>query len=277
MRELGIEDLLAFVHSQRARGLAERTIIRRLAALRGFCVWLSAAGIAHIDLQELRTLRARRQRTLPRVAATEDLRRLYGYLQSFVQGEGSLRSAVRSRPREASVLLAVSLMLVTGARVSETTGIECSNIDLQGASIRVLGKGCRDRTVYIADVWLQRLLIAYLELRSDLGIAHRFLLFGRDGSPLKPETFRQWLKRASHAAGLDRHVSPHMLRHAAATQLLEAGVDIRFVQRLLGHASITTTEIYTHVSDVAPRRAVSAADVLQRGSSLIILSYLARF
>jgi site-specific recombinase XerD len=155
-------------------------------------------------------------------------------------------------------------MLATGTRVGETTSIECSNIDLGGASLRVLGKGSRDRTVYITDAWLQGLLSAYLEVRQELKIGHQYLLFGRNGAPVTPASVRLRLKEASRAAGLRSPVTPHMLRHAAATHLLEAGVDIRFVQRLLGHASITTTEIYTHVSDVALRRAITTANVLQR-------------
>jgi integrase/recombinase XerD len=75
---------------------------------------------------------------------------------------------------------------------------------------------------------------------------------------------RSRLAKAARAAGLDKHVTPHMLRHTAATQLIEAGVDIRYIQRLLGHASLSTTEIYTHVSDRALRRVVSDADVLGR-------------
>jgi site-specific recombinase XerD len=264
VRELTGGSVLRFVEEQRANGLVERTILRRIAALRGFYSWLVASGLAEIDMQEIRALRIRRQRALPRVAATQDLRRLYDHLHAAVQGEGSLHAGVRERPHDAAVLLAVSLMLATGTRVGETTSIECSNIDLGGASLRVLGKGSRDRTVYITDAWLQGLLSAYLEVRQELKIGHQYLLFGRNGAPVTPASVRLRLKEASRAAGLRSPVTPHMLRHAAATHLLEAGVDIRFVQRLLGHASITTTEIYTHVSDVALRRAITTANVLQR-------------
>lgn len=261
---LSVGLLVSFVESQRASGLSERTILRRIIALRGFCTWAVDSGLARTDINEIRAIRTRRHRTLPRVAATHDLRQLYAHLKRPVHLEGSVRAGVRSHPYDAAVLLAVSLMLATGIRVGEMVGIQCANIDLTGASIRVLGKGSRDRTVYIPDVWLQELLGAYLDLRSDLHISHRFLLFGRNGEPVTTATIRSRLGDASRAAGLSERVTPHMLRHAAATQLLEAGVDIRFVQRLLGHASITTTEIYTHVSDGALRRAISTANVLQR-------------
>ena len=262
--ELDISSVLTFVEDQRTKGLAERTILRRVAALRGFYSWLSEVGLAEIDMQEMRTLRIRRQRALPRVARRDDLRRLYDHLHASVQGGGSLHAGVRSHPHDAAVLLAASLMLATGTRVGETTSIECSNIDLGGASIRVHGKGARDRTVPITDIWLQGFLAAYLEVRNELGVTHQYLLFGQSGDPINPAIVRLRLRKASKAAGLLGHITPHMLRHAAATHLLENGVDIRVVQRLLGHASITTTELYTHVTDVALRQAISTANVLQR-------------
>ncbi|MEJ1231389.1 MAG: tyrosine-type recombinase/integrase [Galbitalea sp.] len=264
LSELNTSSVLTFIEDQRTKGLAERTILRRIAAL---------PRLLLVDVGS-RTCRGRHERDEddthppatgpPAGCPRDDLRRLYDHLYASLQGGGSLHAQVRSRPREAAVLLAASIMLATGTRVGETTSIECSNIDLGGASIRVHGKGSRDRTVPIADTWLQGLLAAYLDVRSELKVSHQFLLFSDTGDPLNPAIVRLRLKKASKAAGLLGHVTPHMLRHAAATHLLEAGVDIRIVQRLLGHASITTTEIYTHVTDVALRQAISSANVLQR-------------
>jgi integrase/recombinase XerD len=90
------------------------------------------------------------------------------------------------------------------------------------------------------------------------------LLFNRRYGPLTASAMRTRLRKVADEAGVRTRVTPHMLRHTAATQLIEAGVDIRFIQRLLGHASLTTTEIYTHVSDRALMRVVSDADVLGR-------------
>lgn len=261
---LSAGDLLSFVEDQRANGLSERTILRRIITIRGFYSWLVETGLADVEVRSIRAIRARRQRNLPRVAATRDLRRLHQHLRETVTESGKLHAGVRSRPHQASTLLAVSLMLATGIRIGETTGIECANIDLHAATIRVRGKGSRDRVVFLPDAWLQELLAAYLEVRSELGITHQYLLSGRAGNPLRPSTVRLRLRDASKAAGVVDRVTPHMFRHAAATQLLEAGVDIRFVQRLLGHASIMTTELYTHVNDVALRRAITSANVLQQ-------------
>ena len=93
------------------------------------------------------------------------------------------------------------------------------------------------------------------------------LFVNRYGSPMRPQSVRSKLRRLANDAGLARRVTPHMLRHTAATLLIETGVDIRFVQRLLGHSSIATTEIYTHVSDEALRATLERADVLGTLSS----------
>jgi integrase/recombinase XerD len=163
---------------------------------------------------------------------------------------------------EATTLLAVSIMIATGVRVSELVSIRSSDIDIQGASVRVMGKGQRERSVYLPGEWLMELCAAYVSTRDQLGIEHGRLLSNRAGAPLTPATMRSRLAKAGRHAGLAHHITPHMLRHSAATQLLEAGVDIRYVQRLLGHASITTTEIYTHVTDHALRTVITNANVL---------------
>jgi integrase/recombinase XerD len=155
-------------------------------------------------------------------------------------------------------------MLATGLRVSELVGIRCLDLDSASSSICISGKGSRERTVFVPDHWTLDLLTVYLDVRAGLGIQHPYLLFNRLGEPMTTAAMRSRLAKAATEAGLQRRVTPHMLRHSAATQLIESGVDIRYVQRLLGHASLSTTEIYTHVTDVALRRVVTEANVLDR-------------
>jgi integrase/recombinase XerD len=174
---------------------------------------------------------------------------------------------VRGRPHEATTLLAVALMVATGLRVSEVVSIQYQDIDLSGRTVRIVGKGRRERQVFLTNRWIHALTRAYLETRASLPVAHPSLLFNRHHGPLTAPAMRSRLAKAAAHAGLTTRVTPHMLRHSAATQLIEAGVDIRYIQRLLGHASLSTTEIYTHVSDQALRRVVSDADVLGRLSS----------
>ena len=245
----------SFVLSQREAGLSRRTISRRVAAVRGLHGWLVTNELTRPPSWDLSGLHQGRSRALPRVAAPSNIERLHRSLRSSVE-------AASTCPDAATTLLAVSFMLATGARVAETCALSVSNIDLGSGVVRLLGKGMRDRTVYVTNSWLLQLLRSYSAVRIERGVAHDQLLFNRANVPLSTASVRLRMARASQEAGLTANVTPHMLRHAAATRLLESGVDIRIVQRLLGHASITTTEIYTHVTDLTLRQALSNADVL---------------
>jgi site-specific recombinase XerD len=253
-----------FAMSQHVAGMADRTVVRRLAAVRGFHGWLTRNGLVQAESWNLTNVSARRGRVLPRTARSTDLLQLHRHLRQSVLRTTSTVRDVRSEPHHATTLLAVSLMLATGARVSETASIDLGGLDRDSGSIRIHGKGSRDRTVYIVSGWLQALLDAYLAVRAERSVTHRRLLFNRLGEPMTAAAIRHRLHSVSQVARLESVVTPHMLRHAAATNLLEAGIDIRIVQRLLGHASISTTEIYTHVSDRTLRQALASADVLGR-------------
>ena len=167
------------------------------------------------------------------------------------------------RRHDCTTLLGVALMVATGVRVNELVGIKCQDIDLPSRSMRLVGKGRRERHVFLTNDWLTGLTGTYLRTRTALGLEQPHLLFNSRHEPLTAPAMRARLVKAARKAGLATRVTPHMLRHTAATQLIEAGVDIRYIQRLLGHASLSTTEIYTHVSDRALRRVLSDADVLQ--------------
>lgn len=260
--ELTARHFLGFLQGQRQAGRSSRTIMRRSSALHGFYSWMVDRQLSQPGLWAAVDIRRGGGYTLPKVARSGDLETLHSHLRTQLSRTGSLHRDIREQPVTATTLLAVSLMLVTGTRVSETATIACKSVDLAAGAVRVHGKGQRERVVYIVGPWLKQLIDAYLEYRASVGIAHPYLLFNTNGRPITAETIRWRIKRAAERAGIEQPVTPHMLRHAAATQLLEAGVDIRVVQRLLGHASITTTEIYTHVSDTALHRAVANADVL---------------
>ena len=194
---------------------------------------------------------------------THELDRLFLSLQKKADvGDASDSINVLQRPFESTTLLAVALMVATGVRVNEVVGIKCEDIDLLGRSLRILGKGRRERQVFLTNDWITGLTRAYLRTRAELELEHPHLLFNSRHRPLTPPAMRSRLIKAARDAGLIVRVTPHMLRHTAATQLIEGGVDIRYIQRLLGHASLSTTEIYTHVSDRALSRVVSDADVL---------------
>jgi integrase/recombinase XerC len=258
------ECLVAFLEEQRAAGLSPMSIRRRASGLRGFCKWLLSCGVLASDPWVGATVVVGRSRKLPRILPTHELDRLFLSLRKTAEIDDANTEAaeVLHRPHESTTLLAVALMVATGVRVNEVVSIQCRDIDLPGRTLRLLGKGRRERQVFLTNDWITALTSAYLKTRAALGAEHPYLLFNSHYGPLTAPAMRSRLVKAAQDAGLRARVTPHMLRHTAATQLIEAGVDIRYIQRLLGHASLTTTEIYTHVSDRALRRVVSDADVL---------------
>jgi len=263
VEQIDTDALLNFVEYQRAGGLASKSIRRRASGLRGFCAWLLSGRFLTADPWAGVTLSLGRSRNLPRAVATSDFDRLLISLCEAAEVDRErVPDTALTQPREATTLIAVALMVATGLRVSEVVSVRCGDIDLLGRNLRVIGKGLRERQVFLTNDWISSLATAYLTTRSALGVDHDRLLFNSNRAPLTPAAMRSRLAKASADAGLQCRVTPHMLRHTAATQLIEAGVDIRFVQRLLGHASLSTTELYTHVSDHSLRRMVSGADVL---------------
>ncbi|MFL5909099.1 MAG: tyrosine-type recombinase/integrase [Gaiellaceae bacterium] len=263
--EINRDCLVAFMEEQRDAGLSPASIRRRAAGLRGFCRWLRSCDLLDADPWVGATVAAGRSRKLPRLLSTHELDRLLAFLRI----EADLVTPIDpgrplDRPYGSTTLLAVALMVATGVRVHEVVAIRCGDIDLEGRSVRIVGKGRRERQVFLPNDWIHDLTRAYLATRTTLRVRQSHLLFNRRGAPLTTSAMRSRLAKAARESGLPTRVTPHMLRHTAATQLIEAGVDIRYIQRLLGHASLSTTEIYTHVSDRALRRVVSDADVLGR-------------
>ncbi len=132
-----------------------------------------------------------------------------------------------------------------------------------GSAFRIQGKGSRDQVAYISDPALLVELFELVKSRRNANDSCAALFLNRHGSTMKPQSIRSKLRHyAESQAGLARRTTPHMLRHTAATLLIESGVDLRFVQRMLGHSSIATTEIYTNVSDEALRKTLERAGIL---------------
>jgi integrase/recombinase XerD len=234
------------------RKLSAATVRRRFACLRVFFRRLTKLGLA-ADLFSNWRLDIPRRKRLPRALSRSETSSL---LVSFAQAVRA--TAAGSSPLE----VAVRLMVSTGIRIGELCKLRMEDIAPDGSSLRVHGKGSRDRVAYISDVNLRRELVRLVTGRKTSKGRDEALFVNRHGSPMRPQSIRLKLRQYATDIGLMRRVTPHMLRHTAATLLIEQGVDIRFVQRLLGHSSIATTEIYTHVSDEALRTTLERADVL---------------
>jgi integrase/recombinase XerD len=234
------------------RKLAIATVRRRFACLRAFNRRLIVLEKAS-DLFSRWQLQLPRRKRLPRALSGREVSSL---LTTFA----SQRTTSKLAQSQSST--AVRLMIATGIRVGELCRVLVDDVSPDGKSLRIHGKGARDRIAYISDVDLRSDLERLIEWHQKNGSNGGNLFLNRRASPLKPQSIRSELRRYSTRTGTSRRITPHMLRHTAATLLIERGVDIRFVQRLLGHSSIATTEIYTHVSDEALRMTLERANVL---------------
>jgi site-specific recombinase XerD len=177
--------LLAFVETQRAAGLATTSIRRRVSGVRGFCKWLVARRLLACDPWAGVSVAARRARPLPRVLPTHELDRLLSSLRRSAGVDHTVGSEMLERPDDSTTLLAVALMVATGLRAGEVVSIKCTDIDLFGRTVRIIGKGRRERLVFLTNGWLKSLTQAHLRTRGQLEVAHAYLLFNRHRAPLK--------------------------------------------------------------------------------------------
>ena len=252
-----------------AATLKATTVRRRLACIKAFVRWLSHREfILSNPLQRLH-LEIKLPKRLPRNLQIDEIRTLVGVKPESLVGKSpkkALSIPTRLEWNRLTARLAIEVMTLTGVRVGELVKIELSHMNYLLQQIRVLGKGNRERCVSFPDVVTMKRLRVYREFaiaRFGADVQPTLFLNGL-GRPANEQYIRRVIRVFSEAANLERRITPHMLRHTAATQLLEAGTDLRFVQKLLGHASITTTEIYTHVADHALRIEISRANVRRK-------------
>jgi integrase/recombinase XerD len=218
--------------------LKETSAKRHVASLRSLFRWLEDGGHVAEDPFRAARVRIKLPRRLPRVLSRAELATI---LEHPPSGDFSSLTA----------RMAAELLFATGIRVAELAGLRDDDIDLTAGVITIIGKGSRQRRVYIPDSDIRELVIAYRHARDVRGHTSESFLTNSRGGPASPQHIRRLVRTLAENAALARRVTPHMFRHSVATYLLEEGVDIRYVQRLLGHRSIVTTEIYTHVADAA--------------------------
>ena len=259
------EDLrayLAYLADAAGEGASVRTQARRLSAMRQFFRFLVSEG-HRADDPSAALDGPKPARSLPKVLSEAEVLALLNAVERHTGPEGIRFAAL------------MEVLYATGLRVSELVGLPLSAVDREGRFLRVRGKGGRERLVPLTDAARQA-------LGAYLGIRHHFLLPGREAQQarflfpsrssrtgyLTRQRFAQLLKELAVEAGLDpARVSPHVLRHAFATHLIDHGADLRSVQQMLGHADISTTQIYTHVQSDRLERLVKANHPLAKPKS----------
>lgn len=219
-------------------GYARTTIARRASSLRRLFALLLRRGIVDQDPAAL-LASPRAGRHLPRVLRVDEVQALLDAADPTVIED-------RLAPRDRALL---EVLYASGARVAEACGLDLPDLDLTTGSVRVLGKGSKERLVPLGEPAVDALGTYLDELRAALCTARsgQAVWLGARGGRLDPREARAIVARRARAAGLGE-VTPHTLRHTAATHLLEGGADLRMVQELLGHVSLGTTQRYTHLS-----------------------------
>ena len=250
-------------------GLAPTSLRRRAAAIKGFYRFAFGEGVIGIDVAAHLDL-PRMSRLLPETLTIEEVERLIeaaggpaaavGPGPAVATGSGGGPYPALSstdghpwRPLRERALL--ELLYAAGLRISEALGLDLEDLSFDGGFVRVIGKGDKERLVPVGDIalgvlseWTHGARVPLLALGHVVPLRGGPLFVGDRGGRWARQQAWGAVKRAAAAAGLPDRVSPHTLRHSFATHLLEGGADLRIVQELLGHASINTTQLYTHVT-----------------------------
>ncbi|WP_413319480.1 tyrosine recombinase XerC [Agrococcus sp. 1P02AA] len=236
---LDIETLRDWLYATTQAGAGKATIARRSAAARGLSRWIAAHGGAD-TASRLRT--PKRDQHLPRVLSRTAIDAMLGELDEAASDGDPL--ALRDRA-------VIELLYASALRVSELVGLDVDDVDLERLTVRVIGKGSKERVVPFGRPALDALLDWLRIGRAGLASAskpHPALFLGARGGRLGQRRVHELVSALLEAAPGSGPHGPHTLRHTAATHLLDGGADLRAVQEMLGHASLGTTQLYTHVS-----------------------------
>ena len=241
VESLDRQRLEAFVREQRSRGLAPRSVARRVAAVRGFFRFLVIdRRLDRSPADDLRPPRA--WPALPSFLSIEEVDTL------IAQPDVSTTLGIRDRAM-------IELLYATGLRVSELVGVRLADLHLDEHYLTCIGKGSKERLVPIGEQAAQWIRQYAAQARRDLlaGRSSPRLFLNARGGPLSRVGFWKILKQHAVKASLPPTLSPHVLRHSFATHLLERGADLRAIQLMLGHSDLSTTQIYTHVLEARLR------------------------
>jgi len=249
---LTIGHIRSWLANLQTKGAARSSITRRVVSIRAFTYWAAKNGWIPSDIGG-DLVAPKPQRHLPEVLDIESARLALKALEARAAEEGSAE-AIRD-------LAIVEVLYGSGIRVSELTGLDLGDVDRERMTIRVIGKGNKERVVPIGGPALRALdrwiTVGRSQLFSDVSGAALFL--GSRGKRIDQRVVRSIVYQSMSALGTNQKFGPHGLRHSAATHLLEGGADLRTVQELLGHSSLATTQIYTHVSQERIKKAYEQA------------------
>ncbi|CAM4042572.1 tyrosine-type recombinase/integrase [Pseudoalteromonas byunsanensis] len=268
VNEFDKKQLQNYLHKLQQTALSVRTIKRRIACLKAMFRWLEREELIHINPFHKADISIKVPTQLPRNIPKSSLRKMLRTARANLRiAKDDSYSVATLNPlvttakhlNQLTALLVIELLFATGIRVSELVSIDIKHVLLSERKIKIFGKGQRERFVFIPSQEVVELIKAYLTFRNITSANHTLLLTNSRGKAASAHFIRKLIRETSKTAKVEK-ITPHMYRHSAACQLLESGVDIRFVQRLLGHQSILTTQLYTHVNDNALQKQITKAN-----------------
>jgi integrase/recombinase XerD len=254
-REVDASQIRAYVSRLRQKGLSAKTIARHVVTLRRLLRFLQTENLIK-DTPMPALLPTPGQRKLPQTLSAVDIQSL-------------LNQPDVNEPLGARDQAMFELLYATGLRVSELVRLQTHEVNFQGNYVIVKGKGSKVRAVPFGNYAREKLNAFMTDARRRLlkGKVTPYIFTNRSGKPLSRQGFWKLIRRYALTAGIDKRVTPHTLRHSFATHLLEGGADLRSVQTMLGHADISTTQIYTHVDGARLKKVHQQFHPREKGST----------
>ncbi len=240
-----VDQFITYLHAH----YKPKTIKRKIASLKAFFKYLQYHNLLIENPVDKIDIRFREAKLLPKTIPFQSIQQLlltiYGS-QHNATTQHELNCCIRD-------VAVIELLFASGMRISELCNLKPTDVDLSSKTIMIYGKGAKERVIQIGNCEVLRALNDYQATFSEEINACQYFFVNRLKRKLSDQSVRYMIKRYAKLAGIAQHITPHMFRHSFATLLLEQDVDIRYIQRMLGHSSISTTEIYTHVSNAKQR------------------------
>ena len=233
--------------------LRPKSIKRKIATIKAMFNYLEFEDRISANPLRKMQIRIKEPKNLPRVMNLREIRKIFNcaYEENLLAEKGTSYEMFETMRN----IVVVELLFATGARVSEIAGLKTDNIEIVSGIITIKGKGNKERIIQVCNSETLKILKDYKKLYYDkITGSGGYFLINRLGNKLSDQSIRNIVKKLAHRAKLQKHITPHVFRHSFATLLLEKDVDIKYIQSMLGHSSIMTTQIYTHVNREKQKR-----------------------
>lgn len=227
-----------------------KTTKRKLASLKTMYAFIEFENESFTNPFHKIKIKIKEPTTLPTVMNIDDIKKIFQSLYGESNNKQQTKYKIKEQTRNIAIF---ETLFSTGIRVSELCSLKCSDIDFINGSIKVLGKGEKERVIQICQKEVLDVLKSYSELFNPTS----FFFINRLKRQISPQSVRLLVKKYVKLANINKKITPHTFRHTFATLLLEEDVDIKYIQNLLGHSSITTTQLYTHVSSLKQKTILS--------------------